>query len=654
MRHSFAVAAFGLSVTTAAVAMGPEAVRPRASEAVVLEQLAILEEGVRPHVVTHHIDAEHAAVIAARKAEREAWLQEQGEGVLYAPGGPALPIYLNRWGGTYFAGYDDASNNISSIIEGASATVGPFQGTDTQWQTVLSCVQQQFAPFNVYVTDIEPTDGGYVEAVVGGTPDQIGQPFGVGGVAPYNSFACQVIDDAVVYAFADVYGTSANGLQSLCETVTQEVAHAFTLDHELLCEDPMTYLDGCGAKTFQNVFSPCGEYEERTCYCGDPAGQNSVQALLTLVGENEGVEPPPPPDDNGPPEVFFLEPEHESTQLADQPLVVKAIATDDAGLVSVQLIWHLSGTPMYCPGSEDTWSCTRSNDEYTWTIQVGGGLREFHLEARDIVGNTTVSDDRWVWLGASLDEERPEDDNPPEVTIISPAPFTVVPERDQVEIVATAYDAETGIIGAQLVYEGGFGTRVLGCPIQSDFFSCTIEGGTYTWIARTGRSDRTFVVQAIDYLGNLGESDPLPIVVDDNNVTPPFAEDGLEPNDTWDFPFAAVCGADLTLNTHPADPDWFTIDAPEGHKVSVELGGDLGDRLDLFVHVTPTSEGVLVANLHEEGTPNRVSFFMPPSGARVRVQPAGAWDGVYTLATSCEEPPPPPVTNDARTRASVC
>ena len=76
---------------------------------------------------------------------------------------------------------------------------------------------------------------------------------------------------------ADVYGTSSGGLQSLCETVTQEVAHAFTLDHELLCEDPMTYLDGCGAKSFQNVLAPCGEYEERPCSCGDPAGQNSVQ-----------------------------------------------------------------------------------------------------------------------------------------------------------------------------------------------------------------------------------------------------------------------------------------------------------------------------------------------------------------------------------------
>jgi hypothetical protein len=111
-------------------------------------------------------------------------------------------------------------------------------------------------------------------------------PFGVGGVAP---FTCGLIPTAVVYAFADVYGGDNQGI---CETVAQEVSHAFGLDHEFLCEDPMTYLSGCGAKTFQDQAASCGEFEPRECSCGG-SSQNSVQQMLQTIGASDGTVVPP-------------------------------------------------------------------------------------------------------------------------------------------------------------------------------------------------------------------------------------------------------------------------------------------------------------------------------------------------------------------------
>jgi MYXO-CTERM domain-containing protein len=73
----------------------------------------------------------------------------------------------------------------------------------------------------------------------------------------------------------------------------QEIAHSFGLDHEFLCADPMTYLNGCGAKSFQDVAAPCGEDQARDCAqagqydCGYNQ-QNSVQLMTARIGLNEG------------------------------------------------------------------------------------------------------------------------------------------------------------------------------------------------------------------------------------------------------------------------------------------------------------------------------------------------------------------------------
>ncbi len=228
-------------------------------------------------------------------------------------------LYINFDGGTFTPGNNNSSNNQSSIIS-STRQIQPW-GSSSQRATVLACIKQQFAPFNITVTDQDPGQTQHIEGVVAGYPQDIGMQSGVGGVSP---FTCGVIDRSIAYTFADVYG---NDLQSICETAAQEIAHSFGLDHEYLCQDPMTYLTNCGNKSFQDQDVSCGEYSARSCQCGGST-QNSYQMLLSLLG-------PPNQGDTTPPQVAITQPANNATVAPG--FVVSANASDNVGVTKVEL-----------------------------------------------------------------------------------------------------------------------------------------------------------------------------------------------------------------------------------------------------------------------------------------------------------------------------
>jgi len=189
-------------------------------------------------------------------------------------------------GCTFTPGMDDSRTNRSSIPSSTSH-IDPWPYGDAAWQQMMECVKDLYAPFNVIVTDVDPGSGTpHFETVVAGRPQDVGMPSGVGGVSP---FTCGVIENAITFTFAAVIG---NEPQIICEIVGQESAHAYGLDHEYLCEDPMTYLVNCGDKTFQDIDAPCGEYNARDCQCGGST-QNSVQRIKAIFGD---AIPPTPPE----------------------------------------------------------------------------------------------------------------------------------------------------------------------------------------------------------------------------------------------------------------------------------------------------------------------------------------------------------------------
>ncbi len=227
-------------------------------------------------------------------------------------------IFLDRCEGNcqLQGGQENAAANRSGIISG-NRTVSEWRHGDAAWNSLVSCVKGMFEPFGVSVTDQRPGSGTYFRSIVAGYPQEVGFSQYTGGVAP---FSCGVINNSINYSFANNY----QSVQQICEVVAQETAHVFGLDHELYCPDPMTYLSGCGAKSFRDYDAPCGENQARSCQCGGST-QNSVQSMLAIFG----------PGTPTPPTVNITEPLDGAT--VQQGFVIRLDATDDVEVTKAEL-----------------------------------------------------------------------------------------------------------------------------------------------------------------------------------------------------------------------------------------------------------------------------------------------------------------------------
>jgi hypothetical protein len=272
-------------------------------------------------------------------------------------GQPVL-VWLNRQTASYRqAIYDNSATGESAILQKvASATVPGYVGSDASWQTVVSCIHSEFSRFNVTFTETRPTSGVWVEAHFGGDTTNIGEAANqASGYAAPDFTTCKVVENAIVMIFTAPIGGDT---QFICETAAMEIAHAFALDHEYLCQDPMTYLDNCGPKTFQDKTVQCGEFSPRACPC-NKATQNSVQMLLQQVG--------PAPVDNTPPTVDIVAPS-EGQQVPAGPLQVVVRASDDRDVAKIELHVGSGATALVSTCGDNVIPCMRSGDTATFTV----------------------------------------------------------------------------------------------------------------------------------------------------------------------------------------------------------------------------------------------------------------------------------------------
>ena len=217
------------------------------------------------------------------------------------PGEAAAPLepshyvlYLNRSGGTYTPGREDPTSNTSSIVTQATG-ISPWHLTQANWEFVRTCVQDIYSPYAITVTDVEPPPNTpYIESVVAGTAEEVHAARGADflGIAPGT---CEPLDRSINFTAAKDFcraGECSEGaLQFMCEVVAQESGHAFGMDHQLSCRDPMSYLSSCvAARTFTDSDDECGEDSPRPCRCGGPT-QNSKQHLLAWAGPADHVPP---------------------------------------------------------------------------------------------------------------------------------------------------------------------------------------------------------------------------------------------------------------------------------------------------------------------------------------------------------------------------
>lgn len=192
---------------------------------------------------------------------------------------PARTVFLQREAMTVRFGPDDAANGVSSLVaSGTTHTIPRYRGTNKTWKRLVACVEDKFAGLDVRFTDVAPTGNDHVVVKVGGKQRDIGKKGkAIGGLAPFNG---KPLNNVIVFAFdqGGRYRTRTN-----CETIAHEVGHIYGLDHTYHCRDIMSYLQGCGKKTFVERTLACGEHEMRECVASRP-GQNSAAHLLEVLG----------------------------------------------------------------------------------------------------------------------------------------------------------------------------------------------------------------------------------------------------------------------------------------------------------------------------------------------------------------------------------
>ncbi len=193
--------------------------------------------------------------------------------------GPTRTLFLNRAGGTYNVGANDAVANTQGFTQ-APVTAPAYPFGDTEWAATRDCVAALFQPFNVTVTDVDPGTVDHVEIIITTTPQVFGFQNGVSGVAPADG-TCALLERGFAPVFATPFGPTAT--QDVCWVAASMAGILYGLDWAMHCPDVMTYLSSCGAKAFRDVSADCGENQARACRCGGTT-QNSFRFLLGRLG----------------------------------------------------------------------------------------------------------------------------------------------------------------------------------------------------------------------------------------------------------------------------------------------------------------------------------------------------------------------------------
>ncbi len=307
---------------------------------------------------------------------------------------PQRTIYLNRNGGTYTivnGATNSATNQVNRNVHAqgrtGNVTIAPM-GAGFNWAMIAACVTEHYRPYNIRVTETEPSSGNYVEAVVGGNGTELG--FGSNelfGIAAADNF-CGVTERGVAFSFPETHRGVPSSDVELCATIAHEVGHVVGLEHEALPADVMSYvlvdeLPRGTLKDFVDQNSQCGTTPQQTnpCSCGG-ATANSHQRLSNFLGVR--------PLETVPPTLTVNAPNDGGT--VPTTFQVDADATDNEEVAAVTV--SIDGTEV---GSDST----PSGDKYLITVSnVGEGPHTMTVTARDTSGNE-VSEDRNITV--SLD-----------------------------------------------------------------------------------------------------------------------------------------------------------------------------------------------------------------------------------------------------------
>jgi MYXO-CTERM domain-containing protein len=309
------------------------------------------------------------------------------EGTVIDGGGPpptptADPAYIfvNMDGANLVCGNGDNATTNSSVIAcqyGFTGNYPSYGGTDAQRQSVVDAVKQDWAPFNAVITTTRPNSGPYTMCMTG----PANHPFGNGvlGIAPLDCYN-QSMPNNIVFAFHSASQLGGFlGANTQATTISQEVAHAYGLEHVASSSDIMNpynqggnpaFTDTCIGLVGNGQPIQCGSQHLQYCANGQ---QNSYQELIGLWGASD-------PDDT-PPNVVVSYPYDGDVFEIGADFTITCEANDNETVASVQL-W-IDGMQM---GS------TKTASPYAWeATDIPEGTYEIYCVATDDWDNTAMS-----------------------------------------------------------------------------------------------------------------------------------------------------------------------------------------------------------------------------------------------------------------------
>lgn len=166
--------------------------------------------------------------------------------------GPHLKVVVRRGGGRVVAGdYDDSKRWVSHTVQttGRSEAVMPaFEGSDAEWNAMLSCTRSQYRGLPVDFVEAPPAKGDYLLVFVGGSPTNMGKSH-MWGWASTGSRT--VVPKGVGFVFSADHHAHDRTI-ALCETLTHEVGHMIGLDHSADCDDVMSTNSACKNRDYKH------------------------------------------------------------------------------------------------------------------------------------------------------------------------------------------------------------------------------------------------------------------------------------------------------------------------------------------------------------------------------------------------------------------
>ncbi|MBA3550145.1 MAG: Ig-like domain-containing protein [Nannocystis sp.] len=237
----------------------------------------------------------------------------------------------------FFINYDGVTIKYTGQLDNAAQNVSMFQdfartylpyGEGAKRAASMQAIKADWAKYKVTITDTRPGAGSYTMGVFSPT-----NPFGGGvlGIAPLDC------GDQLASNIVFAYHSATDKFQAATQatTMSQEIAHAYGLEHVMEPNDIMNPYNAGGDPAFLNkclAFDQggggiqCNAQHAEFC---NGAGQNSDAELSALFGQAA--------PDVAPPKVQITAPTDGAVLPAGSDFDIVVDASDDVGISKVQL-----------------------------------------------------------------------------------------------------------------------------------------------------------------------------------------------------------------------------------------------------------------------------------------------------------------------------